>query len=1466
MALLNRIRILNFSYNNHARLISDETFDLFGGENVLMNMKNGGGKSVLTQLIMQPIVPKIKLMKRRMEDFFAGKGRKSPAYILLEWKLEDEGGYLLTGIAMDNVESKLREQEAMVQRVKYFTFTVQYKDQHPFDLTRIPLVWEDQNGKYPLDFKSARTRIGQAARDGSGMVQVFNEDEKEAYRLHLASFNIYQDEWKNLIREINESEGGLIEIFEKTQKSMNVLKDWLLPAVTNVIHKSADDQGKLETMMENLVKEWIENEVYLQKRSVYQDFLEEIRILGEEAEGLAERMDKKEETIRQLAGLHGYLTAEMEGLRDLESKSVVRIADFEKELTHIENEESSLQYYREAEYAQECLAVVEAKRVEEEVKQAAYHLAEVESKEQQAADYKRQIDESRGRLTNIEERLKANQNDEARIEQKKHLGYSLLCGYRERDVERQKEDVLLQLTLETSGHETAEWEKTQQALEGHQSDLQMEKGELNGKIRDFQSDEAEIIENLQFHFERNILGEIDENAIRGFDNSLKEQKENRAGLEQACRDEREANRGKEDELEKNRNAWMHDRSDATLFYERAQKAYMEYRQKEASLVSVYERNNRDVALRFQHENAVEWMETILREHEKALRASEFELKQVNEESVALQEGRFHASAALIHWLDEREIEYQTGEAYLKEFDAERRARILKRNPLLPFGFLLDDDAYERVADEIRTFSDRAVTPVFRYQSVKKKLADSWQSVEWNMIAPYQEAALDQKQIPELLEELRRKRVDLEEQINQFYYAANQARLDLDEVSGFAFGLEAEGDLKAEVENAETSISSLDASISEAEDERKRCRTRDGELIDALNRLENQRRELEDRIKDFHEFLKAEKENRKAIESLAACKRQLELVEKDLAVGREAQKERVRMENEWRRRHVELEREIGDISLKMQRYVEYESGQKMDGSVEFLQSQWDAMTAEWEGTAKELEEKRVQLIQAIQERKNKLSSLGIAEERLAVLEYRPEMDALIDERVKRTREEWENTKATLHQADLTYQRHQAKADVKREELEKPGKELLPREMILSNFSERRQVAEDRMHQEQMQKASLNRELNAQQNLAYRIEDTIDLPAVLDVKVVKPEETPEQAFRSWKRELRELTEEIAAMDQALIAHFGNLEREYCKEEDWPKKLLQGIKSQIKRKLRTYEDYYFVGERLSAGMKTLQDIIRTFEQKLIGLEKDRENLIRQSYRQAKRAFEELLKIEDHSLVELDGKSAKKMIRVRVAPLEETESENRAKMEAYIKSRVEATKLEMESGKSTEEIRKMIRQQMSTFELLGVLTDLSQFEVQAYKIDINQKNRRYKSWEKVVREHSGGERFVSFFALLVALMSYTRTSQRDHDNYRRNQDTKVLVMDNPFGPITSAHLLQPLFQIAKRYNTQLICLTDIKSNAVWDCFNVIYLLKIRPDALHTKEYVKAELELRDPELERESMEKAMFRLENTAQMRLDL
>ena len=74
MPAIRKIRIVNFRFNNGAKLIPDEIFCTENAEgkpiDTLFNLDNGGGKSVIVQLLLQPICPKAKVQNRNISDFF----------------------------------------------------------------------------------------------------------------------------------------------------------------------------------------------------------------------------------------------------------------------------------------------------------------------------------------------------------------------------------------------------------------------------------------------------------------------------------------------------------------------------------------------------------------------------------------------------------------------------------------------------------------------------------------------------------------------------------------------------------------------------------------------------------------------------------------------------------------------------------------------------------------------------------------------------------------------------------------------------------------------------------------------------------------------------------------------------------------------------------------------------------------------------------------------------------------------------------------------------------------------------------------------------------------------------------------------------------------------------------------------------------------------------------------------------
>ena len=103
---------------------------------------------------------------------------------------------------------------------------------------------------------------------------------------------------------------------------------------------------------------------------------------------------------------------------------------------------------------------------------------------------------------------------------------------------------------------------------------------------------------------------------------------------------------------------------------------------------------------------------------------------------------------------------------------------------------------------------------------------------------------------------------------------------------------------------------------------------------------------------------------------------------------------------------------------------------------------------------------------------------------------------------------------------------------------------------------------------------------------------------------------------------------------------------------------------------------------------------------------------------------------------------------------------------------------------------------------------------------------------QSSGAEKFVVFFSVVLTLMNYTRSIS----GIVSKEAKSVLILDNPFGKITSAHLLKPMFDIAKHFNVQLICFSDINKSDVISCFECVIKLVIKQQALSNFEIMTHE------------------------------
>ena len=86
MSNINNIRFINVNYNNDNIRINDECLH-FHGENTLISLENGGGKSVMIQMLMAPFVQKARrdIADRRFASYFL---TPNPSFIMVEWNLD----------------------------------------------------------------------------------------------------------------------------------------------------------------------------------------------------------------------------------------------------------------------------------------------------------------------------------------------------------------------------------------------------------------------------------------------------------------------------------------------------------------------------------------------------------------------------------------------------------------------------------------------------------------------------------------------------------------------------------------------------------------------------------------------------------------------------------------------------------------------------------------------------------------------------------------------------------------------------------------------------------------------------------------------------------------------------------------------------------------------------------------------------------------------------------------------------------------------------------------------------------------------------------------------------------------------------------------------------------------------------------------------------------------------------------
>ena len=229
MSKINRIRIINLVYDYGAKVIGDITMDMKGND-TLIKLPNGGGKSVLIQAITALLVQKKKARnagKRAFEELF-DKSIKSPTFVMIEWELEDHAGYMVNGMMVK------RNTDASANNLLLITgFIGEYKHPCDYDIASIPVI-EMTNGKKIIKgYDSCKKVFESFQKSFPGIFNYYdlNSEQGNNYFKRLATYGINHLEWEEIIHRINEDESGVAKMFGDCPSVRKMAEKWLLKLV-----------------------------------------------------------------------------------------------------------------------------------------------------------------------------------------------------------------------------------------------------------------------------------------------------------------------------------------------------------------------------------------------------------------------------------------------------------------------------------------------------------------------------------------------------------------------------------------------------------------------------------------------------------------------------------------------------------------------------------------------------------------------------------------------------------------------------------------------------------------------------------------------------------------------------------------------------------------------------------------------------------------------------------------------------------------------------------------------------------------------------------------------------------------------------------------------------------------------------------------------------------------------------------
>ena len=353
MSKISRIRILNLNYNNNTIKIDDETFDL-GGQNTLISLRNGGGKSVLVQMIVSLFVNRTyrDFGDRPFKSYFT---TNRPTFLMTEWILDNGIDRFLAGMMV----RKNQKEDNDTEELEMYTFTGSYSNGCKYDLDNLPIIRQDGNKKILKGFGECKNLLEEISRNEPGDFRLYDMASQYGRRQYFSTLRQYQinnKEWESIIRKVNQKESGLSELFQNAKDEKDLVENWFLRPIEDKLNQEKNKIDEFRKLAFQFIEQYRSNQSKILRKGIIEQYFEDTKPLKDMIDDYAQK-DRDAVNLRTEMILYAKsLRKELDRLQTEIAAGQEKFEQIEREQRQIVYEQLSYQIYLSEDQKTEILS------------------------------------------------------------------------------------------------------------------------------------------------------------------------------------------------------------------------------------------------------------------------------------------------------------------------------------------------------------------------------------------------------------------------------------------------------------------------------------------------------------------------------------------------------------------------------------------------------------------------------------------------------------------------------------------------------------------------------------------------------------------------------------------------------------------------------------------------------------------------------------------------------------------------------------------------------------------------------------------------------------------------------------------------------------------------------------------------------------------------------------------------------